>query len=170
MCEPASISLAIAGAVSAIGSTVAAKKQGKASRKALTTQRKAEAEQQSDQAEQQLGQRIRAARRERARARVAAGEGGVEGSQSFGLQLKDSLFQQDLDTAAIQKNLSISGRAGQARFASSFSSTPNPNALDFLGAATSGIGSGLQIGNAIPFKDTNTPKLEIDPTIIPPKR
>ena len=153
MCDALSIGLAISGAVSSIGSTLAARSQGKASRKALTAQRQAEAEQQSDQAEEQLGQRIRAARRERARARVAAAEGGV-GGQSFALQLKDSLFQQDLDTANIQKNLAISGKAGQARFAGAFSSTPNPNALDFLGAGLSGAGAGLQIGNAIPFKET----------------
>lgn len=148
MCEPVTIGLAIASAVGAMSGVAAQKAQGKAQRRSLEEQRRVQAEELSQQAEEQIGTRIRAARRERARATVAAGESGI-GGNSFTAQLQDSLTQQGMDTAIIAKNLRIKDRASQANFTGAVNQTANPGPLDFLSAGISGASSGLQIGGQI---------------------
>lgn len=148
MCEPVTLGLAIASAVGSVAGVAGQAAQGRAQRRALLMQRQAQAEELQAQAEERLGARIRAARRERARARVAAAESGVSG-QSFELMLKDSLMQQDMDVALTRKNLRIQDRASQARFASGVAQTAAPGALDFITAGAGGFSSGLQIGGAI---------------------
>ena len=149
MCEPVSIGLAVSSAIGSLAGVEGQRQQGKAQRAALTRQAKVRGEEIQEQNEERIGTRIREARRERARARVAAAEGGV-GGQSFALQIKDSLFQQDLDVAANAKNLGIQGRGLNAGLQSSFASTANPGALDFITAGISGATSGLQIGQSLP--------------------
>lgn len=81
------MSLAITSTTTSIAGAAEEAAQGRAQRRALTRQRQAQADELKGQADTQLEDRIGTARRERARARVTAVEGGV-GGQSFGLQLR----------------------------------------------------------------------------------
>lgn len=145
MCEPVMIGLAIASSVMSVASASA---QGSAQRSANANQAAVQREEQRDAAETRIGDRVKQARRERARSRVAAAEAGV-GGQSFALQIKQSQFDQDLDTARINKNLGTAIRGTDARLRSADASTANPNALDFLSAGFQGYSSGLQINSSI---------------------
>ena len=145
MCEPVTIGLAIA---SAVGQVASARQQGRAQRASNANQAAVQREEQRDAAETRIGDRMKQARRERARARVAAAEGGV-GGQSFALQIKQSEFDQDLDAARINKNLGTAIRRTDAQQRSLDAQTANPNALDFVSAGLSGYSSGLQIRGAV---------------------
>ena len=148
MCEPTTIALAIGAGMGALGQHQQGQAQD-AQRDAIGRQGAIRAEEIQAQEEERIGTRIREARRERARARVAAAEGGV-GGQSFALQLKDSLFQQDLDTASSAKNLSIQTRANFANVRSAQAGVGRTTGLDILQGAISGGQAGLQIGKQFP--------------------
>ena len=105
------------------------------------------ANQEADAAGQRIGGRAKQARRERARARVAAGEAGVAG-QSFEAMLQNSLAQQNQDAAVIAKNSKMAGRAAQSTArAKTAGSGVNPFAAagSLASAGASGHSSGLQI-------------------------
>lgn len=141
MCDPVTIGLAIASSVLQVQSQ---KQQGRAQRRANANQAKVQREEIQDANEEKIGDRIKIARRERARARVSAAEGGV-GGQSFALQIKQSQFDQDLDAARINKNTGFALRRTDAQRRSADAQTSNPNGLDFVSAGLSGYSSGLQI-------------------------
>lgn len=143
MCDPVTIGLAIAGAVM---STASQAQQGRRQRSANANQARVQRDEQKDAAETLIADRNKQGRRDRARARVAAAEGGV-GGQSFSLQIKQSQFNQDLDAARIAKNAANASRRTDAQQRSADASTSNPNALDFVNAGLSGYSSGLQIND-----------------------
>lgn len=107
MCEPTTIALAV-GAVSAIAtgaSYVAANKSADAQSKLLTQQAIQRNTEINQSAGQQLDQRAQAAREERAAARAASAESGVNlDSNSFLAQLQTSDLQQVNDNGVILKN------------------------------------------------------------------
>lgn len=139
------IGLAIASSVMQVAS---AQQQGKAQRKANAGQAAVQREEARQSATTRIGDRMKLARRERARARVAAAESGV-GGQSFALQIKQSQFDASLDAARINQNLGTSIRRADAQQRSSDAQTSNPNVLDFVNAGVSGYSSGLQISSDI---------------------
>lgn len=120
----------------------------KAQAAALEAQAEAERRETLERNEEELGQRVRAAREARARARVAAGESGAMG-QSFAAMLNQSLQDQDMDAALVAKNVAFSQRATNDRLATALSGIRSPSALEAgLQIATAGI-SGFQTGLAI---------------------
>lgn len=145
MCEPVMIGLAIASSVMQVKAQA---DQGRDQRRANSAQAKIQREEVRDANETKIADRNRAARRDRARSRVAAAEAGV-GGQSFSLAIKQSRFAQDLDAARINKNTFFATRRIQSQLRSSNAATAQPGALDFVNAGLSGYSSGLQINAAI---------------------
>ena len=98
-----------------------------------------QAEEFATERDQKLGERIKEARRERARIRVGAGESGVAGA-SFEAQLKNSFGQENQDIAVIKKQGGFTQRS------------INTNAKSNSGRF-GGLQAGLQIaGGAISAK------------------
>jgi hypothetical protein len=103
-----SAAVTIAGGISA---NHAAKKQANA----INEQSAIQAEEISDQKGVELDERARAARRERAAARVAASESGINlGSNSFLAMLQTSEINQSIDSGLILKGEKTEQRARQA--------------------------------------------------------
>jgi hypothetical protein len=136
MCDP------ITATVLTIASTaVGANSQRSAARKQFrsnATQREQQSEELQAQASVKAGERIKEARAEQARLRVAGGEAGVTGL-SFEAQLLDSAFQADQDIALIDQNLAFADRASETRFQSANNSVNNPSGFQ-TGLAIAGAG------------------------------
>lgn len=130
MCEPMTIIAATSAVVGAVG----ARQNAEGQAKNMARQRAVQARQQHSAASDQAGQRVKQARAEQARLRVAAGEAGIAG-QSFEAQLMDSSFQLDQDLARINSNAAMANEAGNEQLATAFSNVNNPSLLE----------SGLQI-------------------------
>lgn len=138
MCEPTTI-LAATAVLGTAANTVAQIQQAKANNKALEQQSIQQAEEIKDQSEQKMLDRARAARRERADARVAGSESGINlGSGTFEALLADSLMQQANDNAVTSKNQRLSQKARVAQTRSNMAANGSPSIL----------GAGLQIGAA----------------------
>lgn len=148
MCEPVSLAAIGTWAVSAAGAaTIAAVSTGvgifaqsqsaKAQAAAIATQTENERLETVERNEEDLGQRIRASREARSRARVAAGESGALGA-SFAASMNQAISDQNLDAALVQKNVAFANRATDDRSNSALASIRHPSALS----------AGLQIGTA----------------------
>jgi len=118
---------------------------------ALAEQREAQNEEIAAKASQSMGERVKQGRAERARLRVAAGEGGVSG-QSVNAVMMDAAFQEESDVDRIGTGAKFEQRASEARFKSGLASVKNPGMLETgLGiavAAAGGYSTGLQIQKA----------------------
>lgn len=134
MCEPTTIIMG----VSAVYGAVAARKNAKTQSANMAKQAAAQAEQQHAANSSKAGERVKMARAERARLRVAAGESGVSG-QSFEAQMMDAAFQADSDLAQIEQNNANAGDATNAQTATAFSNVHNPSLVE----------SGLNIAGAV---------------------
>ena len=146
MCDPVSIAaLAAASAgVNAYAQNQTAKAQSKAFDQAAVVQK----EEAMAVAEENLGDRIKAAREQRSRARVAQGESGLSG-QSFALSLNQSIQDQNQDAARATKNLAMQERGIEQGLASSKASIRKVSALEAgLNIASAGI-SGYSSGSAL---------------------
>lgn len=146
MCLPVVMAgLAIA---STAVSTYAQHQTAKAQAAAVNVQRDNEKRENLERNEEELGQRVRAAREARARARVAAGESGALG-QSFAASMNQSLQDQDSDAALIQKNVAFSDRATDYRANTALSSIRSPSALEaglnIASAGVQGYNAGLSL-------------------------
>lgn len=120
MCNPLLLGLMMVGA--SIAQNVAANKAAKAQAKALDAQNQIVADEISEQQGNELNERARAARRERAAARVSASEAGINlGSNSFLAMLQTSEINQSMDSGLILKNESNMQRSRQARHKSNLS-------------------------------------------------
>ena len=146
MCDPGSI---IYAAVAVIGMYASDRAQAiSASRQAtaLRKQNQIVADQIADQQGQQIDERARAARRERAAARVAASESGINlGSNSFLAMLQTSEINQSIDSGLILHNEKNMQEARQARFSSNMAGLLSKTNL---GMATDMAGAGLQAYSA----------------------
>lgn len=148
MCTGIETALAIAAMASAGVSAYATHQSAKAQSDAMKSQAETERLETSAAAEEELGQRIRAARESRARARVAAGESGAMGA-SFAAMVNQSLQDQDMDTALVSKNLAFQQRGIDDRLATGLSQVRDVSAVEAgLNIATSGV-SGYQTGLSI---------------------
>ena len=115
MCDPVSLTIAAVMAAGSIASNVAANKAADAQAKAINAQGEIRSEEIADSAGAELDERARAARRERAAARVAASESGISlGSNSFLAMLQASEIDQSIDSGLILKNQRNQQRANTA--------------------------------------------------------
>ena len=136
MCDPVTATV-LAVTSSALG----ANSQRSTARRQLrsnATQREQQQEQLQAQASVKAGERVKQARAEQARLRVAGGEAGISGL-SFEAQLMDSTFQTDQDLALIEQNLAFADQASDTRFQSANNSVNNPSGLS-TGLAIAGSG------------------------------
>lgn len=141
MCSPAAIPWVI-GAVMAVGTVVEMKnanKQAQRQANALAIQNNVAQEEIADQHGQEINERARAARRERAAARVAASEAGINlGSNSFLAMLQASEVNQSIDSGLILRNQNTRQRARSAEFNSNLAGITRNTGLGIaLGGATS---------------------------------
>lgn len=119
MCEPATIALVMAGvavagsAASAVGQYQQASATNKAAGKAAQIQ----ADEFASSRDETINERVRNARMERARLRVAGGESGVAGN-SFDMALQDSFGRENQDIAVIRKQGGFTERALNAELTS----------------------------------------------------
>jgi hypothetical protein len=157
-----------AGAIAAlsIASTAASlyaqNQTAKAQQASIAQQASSEREEVYAQAEEELGQRIRQQRERRERTRVAAGESGALGA-SFAASINQSLQDQNMDAALIQKNSAFQQRGIDDRASVALSQIRDPSALEaglqIASAGMSGYRTGLGIQN---LKDTPvTPRVEV---------
>lgn len=118
MCEPVTAAIVVGSlAVASAGASVAGQIQSAKAQQALIERQDAlAADEIKDQATADINERSRAARRERARIRVAAGEAGLNlQSGSIEALLMDSLFQQSFDNTGTVKNAENAQRARHLR-------------------------------------------------------
>ena len=138
MCEPTTIMMGISMAMAGV-STYAQHQTAKAQADAIGVQQEHEREEVTEAAEEELGQRIRANREQRARARVAAGESGV-GGQSFAAAMNQSLQDQDETVALAAKNVAFAQRGIDDRANTALAGIRDPSALEAgLSIASAGI-------------------------------
>jgi hypothetical protein len=151
--------LAIASAaVSAYATTQSAKAQ----REQIEVQAENERNEEAESAEEELGQRIRASRERRARARVAAGESGALGA-SFAASINQSLVDENMDAALVSKASAFAQRGVEDRANTALSQIRSPSALEAgLQIASAGV-TGYNTGLGIESLRTAEPK--IIPTI-----
>lgn len=129
--------------VAATAASVAAQHQSaKAQTKAINEQNQVQADEIADAAGVELGERARAARRERASMRAAASESGVNlGSGSFIAALQTSISNQQNDMGLITANANNRQRARGAQAKSLMSQIQMPTAASAafqIGAAGAG--------------------------------
>jgi len=168
MCEPISqatilyLSIASTVATSAVG-LYAQSETAKAQRTQIQTQAESERTEAQEAAEEEIGQRIRASRERRARARVSAGESGALGA-SFAASINQSLADESMEAALVSKQSAFTQRGIEDRAATALSQIRSPSALEaglqLAGAGVSGYQTGLGINrlrSAVPSRGPVAP-------------
>lgn len=159
MCEPISATtmMYLSLATTAV-SIYAQSETAKAQSAQIKTQQEHEREEVAEAAEEELGQRIRASRERRARARVAAGESGALGN-SFAASINQSLSDENMDAALVSKKAAFSQRGIDDRANTALSQIRSPSALE-AGLQIAGAGvSGYRTGLGIESLQSAAPKL-----------
>ena len=141
MCDPvtASIVVGVTAVASSAASVVSQIKSANAQTKAINEQRAVVREETRQEATGELFDQMRAARREQAQIRSAAGEAGL-GLNSGSIEglLMDSAMQSELQGSRTVANMESKHRANEAEANSMLSRISKPTAL----------GAGLQIASA----------------------
>lgn len=152
MCSVGLALFAVAAAAS-IASDSESNRQTKRTVKALNAQNELRADEINQQAGQELNERSRAARKERAAARVAASEAGVNlGSGSFLALLQSSEVQQAQESGVILKNKDSAQKARQAEYTSQLSQHSYVTGVGMvLNAASAGAGAYISAGGKTDF-------------------
>lgn len=141
MCVPLAVAAAVATVATTAVSVVGQMKAAKAQAKAITAQQNQMAEENRLAASAEMFERDRAARREQARIRTAAGEAGLSlSSGSVENLLLDSLMQNDLSNDRSLANMESRIAAGDAEANSMRSQVQSPT---LLGAGIQIAASGL---------------------------
>ena len=147
-------------ATSAVG-LYAQGQAAKGQRQQISSQQDNEREEVAESAEEELGQRIRASRERRERARVSAGESGALGA-SFAASINQSLADDNMDAALISKKAAFAQRGIDDRANSALSQIRDPSALEaglqIAGAGLSGYQTGLGIQDLASAKAKNLPE------------
>lgn len=128
MCFPLLIPIAIA-VVSAMAEKKSEADSAKRQQAALGVQRTQQAGEIQAQASTQAGERVKAARAERSRLAVAAGEAGV-GGVSVGDQMFNTVINQSQDVATIGSEAAHADAASAARYQSGLAGAQGPTALE----------------------------------------
>jgi hypothetical protein len=156
----------LAAATAAVG-VYAQRQTAKAQARNIGIQQEHEREEAVEAATEELGQRIRANREQRARARVAAGESGVGGA-SFAASLNQSLQDQDETVALAAKNVAFAQRGIDDRANTALSQIRSPSALEagltIASAGAQGYSTGLSIKARTTVPDTPLPEIGSAPT------
>jgi hypothetical protein len=151
MCGIVEATIALS-AISAATGAYAQQQTAKAQASAIGRQQESERQETTEAAEEELGQRIRANREARARARVASGESGV-GGQSFAASLNQSLQDQDETAALAAKNVAFAQRAIDDRANVALAGIRSPSALEaglrIASAGVQGYSAGLSLQSRI---------------------
>jgi len=131
-------------------SMYAQRETAKAQSANIRNQQEHEREEVAEAAEEELGQRIRASRERRARARVAAGESGALGN-SFAASINQSLSDENMDAALVSKKAAFAQRGIDDRANTALSQIRSPSALEaglqIASAGAQGYSTGLGIEN-----------------------
>lgn len=142
MCDPVTAAIALGATATAgtIAQGVAANKQAAATRQALEVQSQKQAEEIQDQATQKGFDRTVEGLKERARARVAASQSGINlASRSFEALLQDSVATETRDKDRIKVNASNAQEARIARTQAGLNQNASQSGLMIgLNAAISG--------------------------------
>lgn len=142
MCDPVSITLAAVAVIGSVATNVAQNRAAKRQADAIKAQSAIQEEEISDQKGVELDEAARAARRERAAARVAGSESGINlGSNSFLAMLQTSEINQSINAALIKKGEKTQQRA---RVAETNSYLAGINMKTGLGIALDATQAGLQ--------------------------
>lgn len=143
MCDPVSLTLAAVSVIGSVATNMAANNAADAQAAALEEQNAIQADEIRDAMGQELNERARAARRERASARVSASEAGINlGSNSFLAMLQTSEVNQAIDSGIILKNNSNAQRARQARHESNLAGIQKKTGLGIaIDATQAGAGT-----------------------------
>ena len=140
--------LAYVAIASSAVSVYAQHQTAKAQRDQINSQAETQREEEYESSEEELGQRIRASRERRGRARVAAGESGAMGA-SFAASINQSLVDTDMDAALIAKQSAFAQRGIDDRANVALSQIRDPSALEaglqIASAGASGYRTGLGI-------------------------
>lgn len=136
MCEP-TIMAAVAVASTAAG-IVSQVKAAKVQEAAIREQLSAAQEQNTDKASDEINERLREARREQGRIKVAAGEAGLQLTGSIDTLLRDGLMQANLAEQATIDNRDRANEGVYREAASMMSQVEKPTVL----------GAGLQLATA----------------------
>lgn len=153
MCEPTTIALVGMGlSAASAGIGIIAQRRTAQAQEDLINEQNANAQQEiAEKASNEAGERIRAARREAARRRVAAGESGV-GGQSLALDIANTYANANRDIAVVARDAMFAGRASTMRARSEMLEVRKPDAisagLQIANAGVSGYSTGLGVGNA----------------------
>lgn len=143
MCDPVSLTIAAVtmAVVGNVAGNIASNKAADAQAAAINAQGEIRSEEIADAAGADLDERARAARRERAAARVAASESGVSlGSNSFLAMLQASEIDQSIDSGLILKNQKNQQRANTAEVKSSLAGIQKKTGLGMaLDAGQAGL-------------------------------
>ena len=124
--------------------------------KMIKGQAEREREEVGEAAEEELGQRIRASRERRARARVSAGESGALGA-SFAASINQSLTDENMDAALVAKKAAFAQRGIEDRANVALSQIRDPSALEAGLQIASAGAQGYQTGLGIEALQTATP-------------
>lgn len=150
MCDPVSLSvaLAVAGAAQTAGSIISASKTAKVQEQAIRNQHARVAEENRDAASAEMFDQMRAARREQAKIRTAAGEAGLGlNGGSIDALLFDSAMQMELQGSRTLSNLESRNAANDDQAESALSQIQRPTllgaGLQIAGSAASGF-AGIQ--------------------------
>jgi len=143
MCDPISITIAAIAVVASIDQSRQANKAADRQAKAYNEQNRLLQEEIADQHGNELNERARAARRERAAARVASSEAGINlGSNSFMAMLQSSEINQGIDSGLIVRNEKTRQRSRDAQYRSNLSQLTKKTGLGIaLDAAGAGVGA-----------------------------
>lgn len=156
MCEPTTIAIALAtvAAASEVASVVSEHRAAKAQNKAISEQYTAQVEEVRDAESADINERLRAARKERGRVKVAAGEAGLQFGGSVAGLLQDSVMQSALYDERVRSNAGNRIDSATAEANSMYSRVQDPTLLGaglrVVGAGINGYaaGAGLQLSRA----------------------
>lgn len=146
MCDPVTMTVLF---IATTGVSLYSQQQtAKAQTEAIEAQSANERTEAGEAAEEELGSRIKESREKRARARVSAGESGALGA-SFAAQMNQSLQDESMTAALIQKQVAFSQRAISDRTSTALAGIRSPSALEaglqIASAGASGYNAGLSI-------------------------
>lgn len=143
MCTPAAIPWVFAG-IAAVGTVIEMREANKAAERqanALAIQNSIRQEEIADRTGNELNEIARAARRERAAARVSASESGINlGSNSFLAMLQSSEINESINSGLVLRNEKTQQRARDAEYQSNLSQLTRHTGL---GIALGAVGSGV---------------------------
>lgn len=144
MCNVAVIPWIVAGLM-AVQTVVTMRAENRAAREAannLAIQNANQQEEIADQAGNEINERARAARRERAAARVSASEAGINlGSNSFLAMLQASEISESIDSGLILRGEKLRQRSRESQYRANLSQLTRHTGL---GIATGAVVAGVQ--------------------------